>query len=76
MNAQSTQSRYINPSTSTYLKTSLYASTVQEKTKYMSCFVVQELLDKAPAEYDKYLDDQLDFYPTLVVQASNVSNAS
>lgn len=28
MNAQSTQSRYINPATSTYLKTSLYASTM------------------------------------------------
>lgn len=42
----------------------------------MSCFTVQEFIDKNPKEYDNYLDDQLDFYPTLVVQASNVTNAA
>lgn len=42
----------------------------------MSCFTVQGLVDKDPTTYYKYLDDQLDFYPTLVVQASNISNAS
>lgn len=76
MNAQSTQSRYINPSTSTYLKTALYASTIQEKSKYVSCFTVQEMAQEGNVvAYEEYLDGQLDFYPTLVVQASNVANA-
>lgn len=42
INAQSAQSRYINPSTQNNIYTSIYAQNLQEKSRYMQCFEVYD----------------------------------
>lgn len=87
VNAQSTQSRYINNNVQNNMYGSIYATDIQEKSSYVPSFKIYEMLrdpqgairEMSPGLIDDVnaaLDTALEFYPTWVIHAPSVNVAT